>query len=303
MRIVLLCLTTLLAVASEPRSAAADLKIVTTTSDLAAVAKEVGGDLVDVTPMALHTQDPHFVDARPHLALALSRADLLIAVGLGLEVGWLPTLQTGARNGDIQTGGRGFLDVSRHVDLLDVPRGRVDRSEGDIHPGGNPHFMLDPRRVERIARVIGRKMAELDPSHAAEYGQGAERFVQRLAAARRGWERRLASLRGTDVIAYHKSFPYLADWLGFEVVSHVEPRPGIPPNPRHVARVLVAARQHHVKIVLQESFYPESTSELVAERAGARLVRVPGGPDFRAGESYRDFMERVVRMLEQAARS
>jgi len=300
MRITLSILAALLLALVAPRVASADLKVVTTTADLAAVAKAVGGDDVDVTAIALPTQDPHFVDARPHLALELSRADLLIAVGLGLEVGWLPTLQTGARNGDIQNGGRGFLDASSAIDPLAVPSGRVDRSQGDIHPGGSPHYMFDPRRVAQVARAIATRMAELDPDNAAGYASRARRFTEQLLTARAGWEARLEDLRGEKVIAYHASFDYLADWLGFEVVEHIEPRPGIPPNPRHVARVLASARSNSVDIILQEAFYPESTSELIAERAGATLLRIPGGPSFRRGESYLDFMERVVGMLDRA---
>lgn len=293
---------TILFILGLAASASADLKIVTTTSDVAAVAKEIGGSHVTVTAISLPTQDPHFVDPRPHLALALSRADLLIAIGLGLEVGWLPTLQTAARNGDVQRGGRGFMDLSEHVTPLAVPAGRVDRSQGDIHPGGSPHFMFDPRRVARIARAIGDRMARLDPSNAEAYQAGTRRFVERLERARAGWERQLASLRGKKLIAYHKSFDYLADWLGFDVTEHIEPRPGIPPNPHHVAHVLEAARRHRVRIILQESFYPESSSELIAQRTGARLVRIPGGPDLRRNETYVDFMNGVVGLLTRAAR-
>lgn len=283
-------------------TARADLDVVTTTSDLAAIVKEVGGERVDVTALSLPTQDPHHVDPRPHYALALSRADLLVAIGLGLEVGWLPTLQTAARNGDIQRGGRGYLEAAEHVAPLGVPAGRVDRSQGDIHPGGSPHFMYDPRRVVRVARAIGERLAALDPDNRGHYESRTGRFVERLERARAGWERRLASLRGKKLIAYHASFEYLADWLGFEVVEHIEPRPGIPPNPHHVAHVLAAAREHDVKIILQESFYPESTSELIAQRTGSRVVRIPGGPDVRRGESYIDFMDGIVGSLARDAR-
>ena len=162
--------------------------------------------------------------------------------------------------------------------------------------------MLDPRRVAEVARAIAGKLARLDPEHAEQYGANLNRFLRRLDRMRARWESQLSGLRGANVVAYHKSFAYLADWLGFEVVAHIEPRPGIPPNPRHVARVLATARSQGVGIILQESFYPESTSELVAERAGATLVRLPGGPDVRRGESWLDFMGSVVRMLDEAAR-
>lgn len=278
--------------------ASADLRVVATTADLAAVAREVGGSRVQVTALALPTQDPHFVDARPNLVLPLARADLLLAVGLDLEVGWLPTLQQGSRNRAIQTGARGYLECGSLVERLEVPTGRVDRSMGDVHGGGSPHYMLDPRRAVAVARGIASRMAELDPAGAARYRDGAEAFARSIDEARAGWERRLSSLRGAKVVAYHRSFGYLADWLGFEVVEHLEPRPGIPPNPRHVAQVLSTARARGVRLVLQESYYPDHTSRMVAEAISARVVRLPAAPSFRDAESYGAFMARVVAVLE-----
>lgn len=295
-RIMLLALL-VLSVLGTASPAQADLKVVATTPDLAAIVREVGGEHVSVSALALPTQDPHFVDARPHLALDLARADLLVLVGLELEIGWLPTLITGARNPDIQRAGRGYLDCSQFVELLEVPTQRIDRSMGDVHPGGNPHYMFDPRRALVVARGITRRLASLDPDQATYYQGRLAAFSRRLTAARSRWERELASLRGQKVVGYHRSFPYLADWLGFSVVVYLEPRPGIPPNPRHVARVLGLARQEQVRLLLQETYFPTSTSELVAERSGARLVRLPGGPDFRGGESYIDFLDRVSRSL------
>jgi zinc/manganese transport system substrate-binding protein len=283
-----------------PSIALADLDVVATTPDLAAVAKEVGGAHVEVTALALATQDPHFVDARPHLALALARADLLIAVGLDLEVGWLPTLQTGARNSDIQRGARGFLEASSLVGLLDVPTERVDRSMGDVHPGGNPHFMYDPRRVARVARGIARRMGELDPENRQAYEENAAAFVARLDRERARWERELAPLRGRAVVSYHRSMTYLAEWLGLDVVEQLEPRPGISPNPRHVARVVATARSRQARMILQESFYPTSTSRLVAEQSRAPLVVIPAQPGFREGQSYFAWMNEVVRLLKGA---
>jgi len=277
--------------------ARAELRVVATTTELAAVAKAVAGAHADVSALALPTQDPHFVDARPHLALDLARADLLIVVGLQLEVGWLPTLQTGSRNGAIQVGGKGYLDCSQLVDLLDVPGGKLDRSQGDIHPGGNPHYMNDPRRAAAVAAGIAKRMAALDPRHAAGYEQGAQRFQAQLQAARKRWEQQLATLRGSKVIAYHKTLPYLMDWVGAEVVEHLEPKPGIPPNPRHVAHALGVARAQGVKLVIQEAWYPSSTGRVFAERAGARLVVLPGGTDFNHGKNYFDYMGEVVKRL------
>jgi zinc/manganese transport system substrate-binding protein len=279
--------------------ARADLKVVATVPDLAAIAKAVGGDKVSVQSLALSTQDPHFVDARPNLMLELNRADLLLQVGLGLEVGWLPSLQNGARNAKILTGGPGFLDCSQFVRLLDVPAVAVNRSQGDVHPGGNPHYLYDPRAALPVARGIAARMGQLDPAHAADFQKNLERFTKELEAARAGWEKRLAGLKGTPVVTFHKSFAYLADWTGFDTVAFLEPKPGIPPNPSHVAQVLGLARSRKVRMLLQEEYYPVNTSRLVAGKIPAPLVVLPGGTDFRAGQTYVQRIEALVTRLEQ----
>lgn len=280
-----------------PARAFAALSIVTTTSDLAAIAKEVGGAHVKVTPLALHTQDPHFVDAKPHLALELAKADLLIAVGLDLETGWLPTLQTGSRNGKIQVGAEGFLDCSELVKILEVPAGKVDRSQGDVHPQGNPHYMLDPRQAARVTKGIADRLAKLDPTHAEDYRKNALAFIKKLGKATKGWEKSLEKARGQKVIAYHRSIAYFADWLGLIVVEYVEPRPGIPPNPHHVTHVIEVAKREGAKTVLQEAYYPAKNSELIAKQAGATLVKIPGGPSVKGGQTYITHLDGVVKQL------
>jgi zinc/manganese transport system substrate-binding protein len=293
--------TVLMVALGVGRDARADLMVVATTADLAAVAGAVGGEHVDVVALALPTQDPHFVDARPHLALDLARADLLVAIGLDLEIGWLPTLRLGSRNPEIQSGASGFLDCSTLIDKLEVPTEKVDRSMGDVHPGGNPHYMFDPRRVARIAAGIAARMSAIDPENAEHYRRRAEVFQKELETARSRWEQAARGLRGQPVIAYHKSLSYLADWLGMNVVENLEPKPGIPPNPRHVAHVLATARARGVKLIIQEVWHPRSTGEMLAERAGARLVVIPGGPDFNKGESYVAFINKVIAALAPKA--
>ncbi len=283
-----------------PLDASAKLELVATTPDLAVVAREVGGADVHVVALALPTQDPHFVDAKPHLALALSKANLLLLTGAGLEVGWLPTLLTGSRNADIQPGSPGYLDCSSLVSLLEVPTTQVDRSQGDIHPQGNPHYSYDPRRVETLAVGIGKRLSELDSAHKAGYFARTKSFVDGLRAARAAWEARLAKLRGEKVIAYHKSLPYLAEWLGVQVVEHIEPKPGIPPNPSHVAHVLEAARANKVRVILQQAYYPSGTSKLIADKAGAVFLQIQGYPDFAAGQTYTAYMNELVGKLAKA---
>lgn len=279
--------------------ARADLNVVATVPDLGALAKAVGGDKASVSVLALPTQDPHFVDAKPNLALALNKADLLVAIGLDLELGWLPTLQIGARNSKILAGHPGYLDASQFVKVLDVPKVKVDRSHGDIHPGGNPHYLHDPRMAAAVARGLQARMAQLDPPNAATYQANLEAFLTELEAARAGWEKRLAKLRGVPVISYHKTLAYLGDWLGFQTLGHLEPKPGIPPTPSHVAQMLVLGRQRKARLVIQEEYYPDSTSKLIASKLPASLVIVPSGANFREGETYLQRMERLVQQLEK----
>jgi len=283
-------------------SAHAAVNVVATLPDLAAIAKEVGGNKVAVTSLSLPTQDPHFVDAKPSLVLKLNKADLLIAGGLELELGWLPVLQTSARNERILSSGRGFLDCSRFVHVLEVPTGPVDRSMGDIHPGGNPHYLYDPRAAAECAKGIADKLAEIDPGNAKAYQAGVRSFVDRLATARAGWEKRLASARGKPVITYHRSWNYLLDWLGLVEIANLEPKPGIPPSPRHVAEVLRLGQAKGAKVILQESFYPDKTGRLVAKKLGGTVVTLPGGADVASGEGYIEHMDHLVDALEQALR-
>lgn len=287
-------------VALAPHVAHAQLEVVATVPDLAAIAKELGGEHVQVTSLALSTQDPHFVDARPHLALVLHRADLLLTVGLGLEAGWLPTLLVGARNPDIQAGAPGHLDCSTLVRLLEVPAQRVDRSMGDVHPGGNPHYLYDPRAAAIVAQGIAERLRHVDVAHAAVYVENLARFLDRLKHARETWESRLRAHRGAPLVAFHKTTAYLADWLGLAEVDYLEPKPGIPPNPAHVARVLGVARQRGVRLVTQEQYYPDVTAKLVAEKIPAALARLPGGTRFEKGQSYVEHLNEIGAMLHDA---
>jgi zinc/manganese transport system substrate-binding protein len=300
-------LCALVALAADTRTARADeLDVVATVPDLAALARAVGGDLVSVQSLSLPTQDPHFVDARPSLALALNRADLLLQVGMSLEVGWLPVLLTGARNSKILPGNAGHLDCSAFVRALDVPRGPIDRSQGDIHPGGNPHYLIDPRAGAAVARAIAERLSQLDPSHAKTYRANLARVLGELDALRARVQARFAAQRGAAVITYHRTFSYLADWLGLAIVGYVEPKPGVPPHAAHVAQLLSLARTRKVRAVLQERFYPDATSRTLAERIPAALVRLPGGTDFAGGQSYaahvEDVSARLLAALEGKAR-
>lgn len=280
--------------------AAASVKVVATTPDLAALVSEVGGKRVSVTALSLSTQDPHFVDAKPSLILKLNKADLLVAIGLDLEIGWLPKLQTSARNGKILSSGSGYLDCSTAVHVLDVPVGKVDRSMGDIHPTGNPHYLYDPRQAVKCAQAIRDKLSAIDGAGAKTYAANTKAFVTALDTARAGWETRMQALRGKPIVTYHKSWDYLADWLGLVEIAQLEPKPGVPPSPKHVADVLKLARAQGAKVILQESFYPDKIGALCASKLGGTAVVLPGGTGIEHGERYLEHMEAVVTALEKA---
>ncbi len=291
---------TLVALAALSTQAQADVAVVATVPDLAAIAKEIGGKKVTVTSLSLPSQDPHFVDAKPSLVLKLNKADLLIAVGLDLEVGWLPGLQTQARNSDILSGGSGYLDCSTAVTVRDMATGSVDRSSGDVHPAGNPHYLYDPAQAAACAKAIGAKLVKLDSANAKLYKKGLKKFLAKLKKAKKQWEDKLAAYQGEPIVTYHKSMSYLVAWLGLDEIGTLEPKPGIPPTASHVASLLKAAKAAEVKVVLEESYYPDKTGKLVAEKLGGKVVTISGGADVANGESYIQHMTELVDDLADA---
>jgi zinc/manganese transport system substrate-binding protein len=300
MRKLIATLSVLGALAGPLAADARPIRVVATIPDLAALAQAVGGDRVQVRSLSLPTQDAHFVDARPSMALQLNRADLLIAVGRDLEVGWLPVVLTGARNPAIQPGRPGYLEAGEYAEVKGVPTGHVDRSQGDIHPTGNPHFLHDPNQGLRVARAIAERLAQIDPEHAETYRQNLETFEADAQGRIRRWERMLERHRGAKIVAYHTSWLYLLDWLGLEQLATIEPKPGIPPSPAHVARLLARMRAERPALIMQESYYPDATARLLGERADIPVLVLPGGTDFLRGETYLDHIDHVIRELAEA---
>ncbi len=288
------------ALLSIAQTAHADLDVVATVPDLAAIAKEIGGDKVNVTALSLPTQDPHFVDAKPSALLKLNKADLLVAVGLELEIGWLPTLQTGARNPKILVSGSGYLECSQFVHVLEAPAAAVDRSMGDIHSQGNPHYLYDPRAAALCAKGIEARLVQLDAGNKALYARNLASFLSRLDTARKGWEKQMAPYKGAPVITYHRSWTYVIDWLGLVELANLEPKPGIPPSPSHVVDVLKLARAQGAKVVLQEAYYPDKTGALCAAKLGGSVVKLPAGADVAGGETYIEHVGKVIDALAAA---
>ena len=283
-------------------TAQAKLRVVTTIETFADLARRVGGDRVDVQPLSHGYMDPHFVEAKPSLMLALNRADLLVYVGLELEIGWLPPLVLGARNEKIQPGALGNLDASTTIPVLDVPTTKVDRSMGDIHPSGNPHYWLPPDNAVVVAREIAQRLSALDPPGHETYERNLKGFESAVAARRAQWDKEAAPLRGLKVVTYHKSWSYLSRWLGLVEVGYLEPKPGIPPSPSHVAALITMMRHDGVKLLVMESFYPRNTAELVTQKSGARLVVLPSdvGADKSTGDYFALVAEVLGKLLEAA---
>ncbi|HKQ39928.1 MAG TPA: metal ABC transporter substrate-binding protein [Verrucomicrobiae bacterium] len=251
------------------------INVVATLPDYGAIAEAIGGDKVKVTTLARGTEDPHFVDAKPSFVRVLNKADLLIEGGAELEVGWLPPLVSGARNKAILTGEKGELKLSQFVQMLDVPNGPVDRSMGDVHPFGNPHFNLDPLNGKVMAKAIADKFAALAPPNAKVFHANEQKFVQDLDRKFAEWKKQMEPLRGTKVLTYHKSFDYFLRRFGLELVGTIEPKPGIEPSPTHINQLIPRAKTEGVKYVIIEPNRPRRTPEYVSEAIGAKLLLVP----------------------------
>jgi zinc/manganese transport system substrate-binding protein len=288
---------------AHPSAASAAQDVVTTTQGLAALAKEVGGDRVRVESLSRGIQDPHFVDANPILAVKLRNADLLVDVGLDLEAGWLPPLVNQSRNAEIQPGRSRRLTAANAVAVLDVPVGPVSRAQGDLHPGGNPHFMTDPRRAAKVAAAIAERLATLDAPNAAHYRQRNEELQKRLAAAMARWQAALAPLKGRKLLTRHRTLTYFLEWSGLVSAGELEPRPGVPPAPSHLAGLVEVARREGVKAIAVENYFDLKSAEVVARHSGAKIVQLPGDVGGEPGiDTYEEYLDVVVRRLAEALR-
>jgi zinc/manganese transport system substrate-binding protein len=292
-----------LLVLSSPARASAALKVVTTTEGLAALAREVGGDRIQVDSLSRGIQDPHFVDANPMLAVRLRNADLLVDVGLDLEIGWLPPLVNQSRNGEIQPGGARRFTAASAVQVLDVPTGPVSRAQGDLHPGGNPHFMTDPRRALKVAEALAARLSELDGGGVAYYGQRLQDFQKRIQAAEARWEKELAPVRGRKMFTRHRTMTYFFDWTGIVPAGELEPRPGVPPPPSHLADLVVVAQREGVRAISVENYYDTKSAEVVARHSGAKIVLIPGDVGGEPGlNTYEKYVDTVVGRIAGALR-
>ena len=265
----------------------AKLNVVATIPDYGAIAEEIGGDKVKVTAIARGTEDQHFVDARPSYIRVLNQADVLIEGGAELEIGWLPPLVNGARNDKILSDAPGHVILSRGIRLLEVPTGPVDRSMGDVHPFGNPHYSLDPANGKIIANALAETFSRLDPANAAYFRANLQKFNERLDKKLAEWTKLLEPYRGGKVVTYHKSFDYVLERFGLVLAGTIEPKPGIEPSPSYINSLIPKLKAEGVKLVIIEPFRPHKTPEYVAQAIGARLLVLPGAVN--GNEKVKDY--------------
>jgi zinc/manganese transport system substrate-binding protein len=258
-----------------PASAQGKLNVITTTEDLASIAREVAGDRASVESIARGYQDPHFVEAKPSFILKLQKADVLVVVGRELEIGWIPPLLQQSRNAKIQPGAEGFIDASLKAQILDVPTGQITRAMGDVHPLGNPHYWLDPENGKRIAQEVADKLSQLRPNDRAYFEQRLADFTTRLDAAEKRWLATMAPYKGTKVVTYHRSFPNFAERFGLQIVGYVEPKPGIPPTPQHTLDLMNEMKRQNVKLVLVEPYFDLKTPNAIGRDTGAQVLVMP----------------------------
>ncbi|HEY3601915.1 MAG TPA: metal ABC transporter substrate-binding protein [Chthoniobacterales bacterium] len=259
--------------------ACAKLNVVATLPDFGALAREVGGDNVDVTVLAKPTEDPHFVDARPSFVVKLRNADVLIDGGAELEMGWLPPLLQNARNPKLEIGQPGRVQASQGIRLMEVPA-QLTRAAGDVHAMGNPHFMVDPIVAKAVAAHIASAFSTLDPTHASQYQTNEKEFENTINARLQEWGEKLLPYRGQSLVAYHDSWPYFAHRFGFNISLFLEPKPGIPPSPSHLAEVIAQMKAQKIKAILVEPYHNRKIAQKVAEATGAKVVdfcQFPGG--------------------------
>lgn len=281
-----------------PLSAAAALNVFACEPEWAALAKELGGEKAAVSSATTALQDPHRLEARPSLIARMRRADLLVCTGAELEAGWLPVLLAQSGNARIQAGAPGYVEASQYVPKLEVP-GVVDRSLGDIHPSGNPHVHLDPRNIARVADALAERMARLDPGEAVEYRKRASSFRERWSAAMRRWDEQKARLRGVPLVVYHRDFSYFIAWAGMREAGALEPKPGIPPSPSHLAELVDQMKRDPAKVIVYSPYNDPRAAQFLSQRTGIPSAMMPftvGGTD-QAKDLFGLFDDTLTRLL------
>ncbi len=290
-----------LAACALAQPALAALNIFACTPEWGALAKELAGDKANIYTATNALQDPHHVEARPSLIARARGADLVVCTGADLEVGWLPLVLTQSGNPKIRAGQPGFFEASRFVPMLEVPAS-VDRSQGDVHPGGNPHIHLDPRNISKVAAALSERMAQLDAADAENYRARARDFIERWQQAIARWEKDGAPLKGMTVVGYHKNMSYLNSWLGIRELGSLEPKPGLPPTTAHMSELLARLARDPAKAVVRSAYNDPRAAEWLTANAKIPAVVLPftvGGSD-RAKDLFGLFDDTLARLLAVA---
>lgn len=278
--------------------AAAALNVFATVPEWAALAKEIGGDRVQVFAATNALQDPHRIEAKPSLIARARNSQLVVATGADLEIGWLPVVLRESGNAAIQPGQPGYFEAASVVRLIEVPA-RLDRADGDVHPGGNPHLQTDPRNILKVAEALSTRLSRIDPAGASAYAANLARFTARWQTAMTRWVQAAAPLRGVPVWVQHRSFAYLADWLGLKELGALEPKPGVEPGSVHLAGLLARQKETPARMILRAAYSRPTASEWLGERAGIPVVVLPftvgGNP--AAGDLTALFDDTVQRLL------
>ncbi|MEN6370409.1 MAG: metal ABC transporter substrate-binding protein [Armatimonadota bacterium] len=282
--------------------AIAKIDVVATSTDLGDIAKAVGGSKVSVTTLMLGTQNPHAVEPRPSQVVKLRNADVVVRIGMDLDM-WVDSLIEAARNSKISRGGRGYIDASENIRKLEIPRGRVDGSRGDIHVYGNPHYWLDPENAKVIASTIFVGLKRVSPSDTDYFRKNYEAFADKIDRKMPEWKSRLASCKGEQVVTYHKTWVYFLRRFGLKEFDNVETKPGIPPSPSHISELISSMKREKVKLIMTEPFYPRKYSDMVARATGAKVVEVPASIGGARGiNNYFELMDRITSEVAGALR-
>jgi zinc/manganese transport system substrate-binding protein len=282
-------------------TAEAKVKVIATTTDVAALVRVVGGDAIELETIARGTQDPHFIETKPSYMVKFARADLVIANGLSLEVGWLPSLIRGARNPKIQPDSKGYLELGASIEPLDIPAGKVTRAMGDVHPDGNPHFTLDPVQMAKLAPVVAARLGDFDPASKAAFTARAEAFAKQTEEKMKVWQERAVRLAQKKVVTYHSSLTYFLKRFGLEARAYLEPKPGIPPSAAHILAVIDTMKKERIRTILVDNFFEPKIAERVAKDVPDARVEVVGiavesKPELN---SLADVTEQLISALER----
>lgn len=279
-------------------TASAQLKVVTSTTDLYDIARAVGGDHVKATHIGEGYEDPHFIQPKPSFILRLREADVWAYVGLDLEIGWMQLLLDGARNNRIRAGAPGHINVSTVIPVLDANQ-VVDRSQGDVHPLGNPHYWLDPGNARKIAALFEERFSQLDPKNSAAYRTNRTAWEAKLTAAEQEWQADLAALKDKPVVAWHTSWRYFAAYTGLRIVGFMEPKPGVPPSASHLASLVATMKQTGAKAIIMEPFYDRKMADKIGRETGAKVLVVP--PSVGGTKGLDDYIELMKTNIARVA--